>query len=116
MDEAILIPIVLFVSIAWVIERTTNRIMLNRERIKLLEKGGDLKDLNINNIKNSITNENTLKYGLVAIGVSIGCLLGSFLEQNQTLANSTIGYFFSIFLFTGIALVLSHYLLNKQVK
>ncbi|QAA82481.1 hypothetical protein EI546_12455 [Aequorivita sp. H23M31] len=110
------IPMVLFVSIAWVIESTVNRRALNRERLKIIEKGGDLGDLNLKNNKGSFLDNNALKYGLVAVGAAIGTLIGSYFEQNEILANNMVGYIFSISLFVGLALILSHYLLRKEAK
>jgi|GEM_PF-1906134 len=113
-DFTMLIPIVMFMSIAWTIERIVSRSALHKERTKAIEKGLDLSQLNDLNPKKSFFESNTLKYGLVAIGFSIGCLVGSFFEQNQILANKEIGYFFGVSLFSGIALVVSYYLNKKE--
>lgn len=110
------IPLVLFVSIAWVIESTVNRRALNRERLKIIEKGGNLGDLNLKERKENFLDNNGLKYGLVAVGAAIGTLIGSYFEQNEILANNMVGYIFSISLFVGFALILSHYLLKKENK
>jgi hypothetical protein len=108
----VFVPMILFISIAWVIERIVNRRALNRERLKLIEKGGNLEDLKAQ--KNSFLEIDGLKYGLVAVGVAIGTLIGSYFEQNEILANDVVGYIFSISLFVGFALILSHYLLRKE--
>lgn len=109
-----IVPVIVFVSIAWMIERIVNRRALNRERLKLIEKGGDLKDLKVQ--KENYLKINGLKYGLVVVGLSIGSLVGSFLNQNKVLANDTVGYIFAISFFVGIALILSHYLTQKDGK
>lgn len=110
-DSGILVPIVLFVCMAWLIQKIVSRRALNTERLKLLEKGGDLKDLNLNSKDDSF---NTLKSGITAIGFSIGVLAGSVLDQQKVLASEAVGYFFSISLFVGIALVVSHYIAGKK--
>jgi hypothetical protein len=113
-DFGILIPIVLFICIAWLIQKIVTRRALNTERLKLLEKGGDLKDLNLNSRDDSF---NVLKLGITAIGFSIGVLVGSVLDQQKVMASEAVGYFFSISLFVGIALVVSHYISRReQVK
>ncbi len=109
-----LIPLTLFICIAWTITAFVNRRSLHKERMNAIDKGANLTDLDIKTKRFESDNAFTLKIGLVSIGVSIGFLLGSFFEQNEVLANSHIGYYFSISLFTGIALVSSYLIQNKK--
>jgi len=105
---------IIFTSIVWVIDRVTSRRALHRERLKLIEKEGDLSDLKLEKVDQKLFKSNSLKHGLVAIGLSIGSLIGSLFEQNKVLANDEVGYLFSISLFVGIALIVSHYLSKKE--
>lgn len=111
--ENFLIVAAIFGSIVWLIERTIDRRSLNRERLNLIEKGGNLNDLGLEKAKKH-SNHTNLKYGLVAIGLSIGSLLGAILEKYQVLENNEVGYIFSIALFVGISLLLSHYLIRNE--
>lgn len=105
--------ILLVVSIAWVIESVTNRRALNQERLKIIEKGGDLNDLKVEEKSGAFSNMNALKYGLAFIGVAIGGYVGYLFEQNKVFENIGIGYMIAISLFVGIALITSHYLSKK---
>lgn len=109
-----LVVVVIFVSITWLIDSTIKRKALNAERMKLIERGGDLKDLEFKAQNDFFSRNNSLKYGSVAVGVSIGAIIGSFLEQNEILSNATIGYVSAISLFVGLALILSYYLSGKK--
>lgn len=116
MFQQVLVVFIIFGSIAWVIERIINRISLNRERMKLIERGGDLTALHLEKAPYPSSNYSSLKSGLIAIGVAAGSLAGSFFEQNKVLANKEMGYIFSIALFVGLSLIISHYLLKKERK
>lgn len=105
---------IIFTSIVWVIDRVTSRRALHKERLRLIEKEGDLSDLKLEENNKIRFKSNTLKYGLIAIGISIGSLVGSLFEQNKVLANDEIGYLFAISLFVGIALITNHYLSKKE--
>lgn len=107
---------IIFTSIVWVIDRVTSRRALNKERLRLIEKEGDLSQLKSGETDKIRFKSDTLKYGLIAIGISIGSLVGSIFEQNKVLANDEIGYLFAISLFVGIALIGNHYLSKKENK
>src|SRR5690625_1680285 len=105
---------IIFTSIVWVIDRVTSRRALNKERLRLIEKEGDLSQLKSGETDKIRFKSDTLKYGLIAIGISIGSLVGSLFEQNKVLANDEIGYLFAISLFVGIALIINHYISKKE--
>lgn len=111
-DTDNLIPIALFICCVWIIDRVIDRRALNKERLKMIEKGANVKDLNLNTEKPP--KYTTLKYGLVAIGLSLGILSGAILTKIFILPDE-VSYPFSIFLFVGLMLVLSHYIVRKEV-
>ena len=79
-----------------------------KERMALLEKG----------VNPSIFHEpkteklTSLRYGLFLIGLAIGILMGNVLEVSTELGPEA-SYFSMVFLFGGIALVISHFLGKK---
>lgn len=81
-----------------------------KERMALLEKGADP----------SIFQEprseklTALKYGLFLIGIAVGILLGNVLEVTTKL-EPEVSYFSMVFLFGGLALVISHFV-GKTIK
>jgi hypothetical protein len=81
-----------------------------KERMVLLEKGADPKAFYAEPMR--IT---TLKWGLFLIGIAIGIFLGNILSAT-TVLDEEVAYFSMIFLFGGIALVISHFLEKKQIK
>lgn len=109
--------ILLVVTIAWAIESVTNRRALNQERLKIIEKGGDLNDLNVEKKSGVFSNNmNALKYGLAFIGIAVGGYVGYLFEQNNVFENIGIGYMIAISLFVGIALITNHYLSKNENK
>jgi hypothetical protein len=80
----------------------------HRERMAILEKNIDypFPVTNFNNI--------TLKYGMFLIGISIGFIMGWFLEQNGM--SEGIGYISMICLWGGISLIISYISIQKQKK
>ncbi len=103
----ILITLIVFLSIfgifyVWISTR-------NKERMALIDKGADAslfatKKKNYNNL--------TLKIGMLAVGIGIGILLGSLLNEYTKLIEP-VAYFSMIFLFGGIFLVMNAMLEKK---
>jgi hypothetical protein len=58
--------------------------------------------------------QHALRYGLFLIGLAIGILMGNVLEVSTELGPEA-SYFSMVFLFGGIALVVSHFL-GKKVQ
>lgn len=81
-----------------------------KERMALLEKGAD-PSIFQEPKSDKVT---SLRYGLFLIGLAIGILMGNVLEVSTELGPEA-SYFSMVFLFGGIALVLSHFL-GKKVK
>ncbi|APD07249.1 hypothetical protein UJ101_01738 [Flavobacteriaceae bacterium UJ101] len=109
-----MVPIVLFISIAWVINMIIDRRALHKERMLLIEKGGD-SNLLIESKKEKHFFENgSLKYGLVLVGISLGVITGAIFDRIELFESAEIGYFFGVFLFSGIGLILSYYLNKKE--
>jgi hypothetical protein len=81
-----------------------------KERMALLEKGADpsvFQEPKSDKIA-------ALRYGLLLIGFAIGILIGSLLEL-LTRMGPEESYFSMVFLFGGIALVISHFM-GKKIK
>ena len=108
MDE-ILIPLTMFAGIFGVfyVFLTTR----NKERLSMIEKGADASMF----MTKKQNKGYTLKFGMLAIGVAIGLLVGSIIAESTNLPEE-IGYFSMIFLFGGLALVVNHFLEEKRNK
>jgi hypothetical protein len=80
-----------------------------KERMALLERGADP----------SIFHEKPgmagIRYGLLLIGVAVGILLGNIIEATTCL-ESEVSYFSMIFLFGGLALVISYFIEKYHSK
>lgn len=81
-----------------------------KERMALLEKGAD-PSIFQEPKSDKVT---SLRYGLFLIGLAIGILMGNVLEVSTELGPEA-SYFSMVFLFGGIALVISHFL-GKKVQ
>jgi len=81
-----------------------------KERMALLEKGADPSIFQ----EPATEKQNALRYGLFLIGLAIGILMGNVLEVTTQLGPEA-SYFSMVFLFGGIALVLSHFM-GKKAK
>jgi len=54
-----------------------------------------------------------IRYGLLLIGVAVGILIGNILDAT-TVLEEEVSYFSMIFLFGGLALVISYFLEKHQ--
>ncbi len=109
MAEAILIPLIVFSSIfgifyVWISTR-------NKERMALIEKGADASLFATK--KKNFTNL-TLKFGMLAIGIGTGILVGSLLSSYTALGKE-VAFPSMIFLFGGLFLV-GNALIEKKDK
>ncbi|MCY1634368.1 DUF6249 domain-containing protein [Marinifilum sp. D737] len=82
----------------------------HRERKALIEKGMDISLLQ--GEKKCSTLE-SLKYGIVLIGLAAGILIGNILDAFTRL-NEEVSYFSMIFLFGGLALLIFYSIAKKQ--
>jgi len=83
----------------------------HRERKALIEKGLST-ELFVSATKDRT--QESLKYGILAIGLAIGILIGNMLDE-YTRMSEEVSYFSMIFLFGGLAL-LTFYSLAKKDK
>ena len=109
MAESILIPLIIFSSIfgiffVWISTR-------NKERMALIEKGADA-SLFATKKKNYMNL--TLKFGMLAVGIGIGILMGSIISS-YTMLDEGVAFPSMIFLFGGIFLV-GNALIEKKDK
>jgi hypothetical protein len=82
-----------------------------KERMALLEKGADpaiFQPPQTDKIA-------SLRYGMLLIGLAVGILMGNILEVSTRLGTET-SYFSMVFLFGGIALVLSYFIGKHMSK
>ena len=82
----------------------------HKERKALIEKGMDLSTL-VGDKKCSTLE--SLKYGILLVGLAIGILVGNILDQYTGL-NEEVSYFSMIFLFGGMALLIFYAIAKKQ--
>lgn len=109
MAADILIPFIVFSAIFGVFYVYFNT--RNKERMALIEKGADASLFTTKS--RSYTNQ-TLKFGMLALGIGAGILLGS-LVATYTVLPEPVAYFSMIFLFGGLGLILN-YLVEKNSK
>jgi len=78
----------------------------HRERMAMMEKG--IENPSLNPIKPS--NAQTLKYGMLAVGIAVGIVVGELLNQGDDMR------IFSgmILLFGGLSLILNYYITRKH--
>lgn len=104
--EEIFIPISVFGMILGIVYLVIRK----RERLALLEKGADASVF----VQNKQSNA-TLKWGLFLMGVGIGLLIAHALVRAGAM-DEEAAYFSMIFLFGGIALVISYFLDKKKAS
>lgn len=81
----------------------------NKERLALIEKGADPELFKSKAGTNS--GHGSFKFGLFCIGIALGIIAGYFLSEAGM--QEVSAYFSMIFLFGGIALVISFFLQKK---
>ena len=81
----------------------------NKERLSMIEKGADASMFTRKRKYYAMT----LKIGMLLIGVALGILVGSIIDQ-YTLLEEEVGYFSMIFLFGGLALVTNALMEKKE--
>lgn len=109
MAADILIPLVVFSSIfgifyVWISAR-------NKERMAMIEKGADA---SLFATKKKYFGNITLKFGMLAVGIGIGILIGSLLS-NYTALDEEVAFPSMIFLFAGLFLV-GNAMIEKKEK
>lgn len=81
----------------------------NKERMALIEKGVDVKDLYK---KRTNGKDSFFKVGVVVVGIAIGLLFGMILSNFQI--NPVVAYFAMILLFGGVAVLVANYFVEKK--
>jgi hypothetical protein len=81
----------------------------HKERKLLLEKGADPSIFQAPKFQKATS----LRYGLLLIGIALGIFMGSTLAQSTNMPEEA-SYFSMVFLFGGIALVVSYFLERKM--
>jgi len=105
--EEILIPIAMFAAIFGILYVFfTTR---NKERLSMIEKGVDASMF----LTKKQNKGYTLKFGMLAVGVAIGLLVGSIIAENTNLPEE-VAYFSMIFLFGGAFLIANHFIEEKK--
>lgn len=101
----IIIPVVLFVSVAVVL--IVIRKFMNDERLALIEKGSDA-----NIFSKKGVSFPAIKIGLLLIGAGIGILVGNMISA-AGLVSDEVGVFSCLMIFGGLGLFLSHFVEQK---
>ena len=82
----------------------------NRERMSMLDKGIDPSQFaSLSNSKSQ-----TLRMGMLCVGIAIGILVGNLLYKNDWLDKS-VSYMSMVFLFGGTSLIL-HFIIYRKIK
>jgi len=82
----------------------------NRERISMIEKGADPKDL----VSGKPNVYNILKWALLLSGIGLGLFVGSLIETYTTIPEDP-AYFASAFFFGGLGLVVA-FLVSRKAE
>ena len=82
----------------------------HKEHMSMLEKGVDPSLFSSKNNSQS----QTLKFGMLCVGISAGILLGNLLYRNDWL-DEAVAYLSMIFLSGGLSLILN-FLINRKIK
>ena len=81
-----------------------------RERMSMLEKGVDPSKFGTKEGQSS----NTLKFGMLAVGIAMGILMGNLLYKNEYIERAP-AFFAMIFLFGGLSLILN-FIIDRNLK
>lgn len=108
--EAVFVPLIVFASIfgifyVWLTTR-------NKERLSLIEKGADA---SLFATKKDHRMNYTLKFGMLAVGIGIGILVGSLLSSYTTM-DEDVAFPSMIFLFGGVFLIANAMIERKEKK
>jgi len=102
--------VVAIISVFGIIPLIVFLVHRHKERQALIEKGMDM-SLLVGEKKCSTLQ--SLKFGILLIGLAIGILIGNILDAYTGL-NEEVSYFSMIFLFGGLALLIFYALAKRQ--
>jgi len=110
-SELIVVPVIFLTIFGIVYYYLTTR---NKERLALIEAGADAK---LFKTAEGNTWYFVIVLGLLAIGISLGAAFGLMMEHLFNLGNNDEqGYVIGIFLFAGLSLLASFFLIRKIKK
>lgn len=101
MDGEVLIPISFFAVVFGIVYLILST--RNKERMALIEKG---QSAELFHTKRS-RSENTLKLGMLAVGVAAGLIVGELLSRHAHILQEETAFFACSFLFGGLALIVN---------
>jgi hypothetical protein len=82
----------------------------HRERMSMLEKGVDS---SVFMSKNN-TKSQTLKFGMLCVGIAVGILIGNVLAESYFFDDS-VAFLSMVFLFGGLSLILN-FIIDRKIK
>ena len=107
MGEEVFIPLTFFAALFGIFYLyITAR---NKERLSMIEKGADASMFTRKRKYYAMT----LKVGMLLVGIALGILIGSFIDEYTTLPEE-VGYFSMIFLFGGLSLIINALMEKKE--
>ncbi len=106
--EDVLVPLIVFASIFGIVYVFLST--RNKERLALIEKGADAKLFNTG--KTYSFKRFSLSLGMFLMGVGLGIVGGALLKYNSSLDPGS-AYSLSIFIFSGLSLVLYFFVDRK---
>lgn len=81
----------------------------HKERRMLMDKGADPSIFNVPKVQKATS----LRYGLLLIGIALGIFIGSLISEAEMMTQEA-AYFSMVFLFGGLALVISFFVERKM--
>jgi len=111
--EDILVPAIVFGTITGTIVALAYLKNRRLERMALIAAGKEASLFNEGENKNR--KSSSLKYGLLAIGVALGIIIGDILAQNDIMMPE-VSYLSMIFLIGGASLLAYYFIQNKIDK
>lgn len=101
MHEEVFIPISFFATVFGIVYLVLST--RNKERMAMIEKG---QNADLFQTKRS-RSENTLKLGMLAVGVAAGLIMGEILSRHAQILQEETAFFACSFLFGGLALIVN---------
>ena len=103
-----LVPVSMFAMVVIIVYLSHRR----KERMEMIKKGMAMDDLYK---RHHYFDATALKWGLMAIGIGIGVLMGKVLIVNHIFEKGSMPAYFSIIcLFGGIGLIISYFIEKKK--
>jgi len=110
MSVEIVVPVAFFGMIFGIIVLVTYYRNKRMERTALIASGRDASIFRESEKKSKM---NTLKYGILMVGLALGFIVGDVLASNDVM-NEGIAYISMVLLFGGISLLVFHFFFRKN--